>query len=109
MASRKIRRKVAYQAALKLLKQAYEEEVCGDSKLSTRHAELAFKLLQSVRMRAPTSWRRRVCRRCYTILIPGRTSRVRVKPQSRRASHITVTCLRCGWKRRYYIKGGRRS
>lgn len=106
MATRRVKKKIAYQSALRLLRLAYNEELRGDQELSKRYVEVALKLLQSVRVRMPTWWKRRICRNCYTILIPGRTCRVRIRAQSRRASHVTVTCLKCGWKRRYYIKGG---
>ena len=101
-------RDIGYQAALKLLKMAYKEEAEGLSDLSRRHAELALTLLRRVRVRLPSRWRRRVCRRCYTMLIPGVTCRVRIRAQGSRGSHVTMTCLRCGWRRRYYIKGGTR-
>lgn len=97
---------IGLQAILKLLRLAWEMESLGNSTLSKRYVDLALRISKRVRVRIPRYWRRRICRKCRTILIPGKTCRVRIKSQGRRSSHITVTCLKCGWIRRYYIKGG---
>lgn len=70
-----------------------------DQELARRYVALALKLAAKARLRLPRDVRRRYCRRCKVPLIPGLTARVRVR--SRRQRHIVVTCLKCGYVRRY--------
>lgn len=67
--------------------------------LANRYVEMATKLATRHRVRLAPQWKRLVCRRCKSLLFPGRTSRVRMK-QDRRP-HTVVTCLRCGTIKRY--------
>ena len=74
-----------------------------DLDLANRYVEMATKLATRHRVRLPTTWKRLVCRKCKSLLIPGRTSRVRMRQN--RSPHTTVTCLRCGTTKRYgYLK-----
>ncbi|WEU40801.1 MAG: ribonuclease P protein component 4 [Candidatus Odinarchaeum yellowstonii] len=54
-------------------------------------------------VRLPKKYKRVICKKCGELLIPGRTARVRVK--SKRQKHIVQTCLKCGYMRRFIIKG----
>jgi ribonuclease P protein subunit RPR2 len=67
--------------------------------LANRYVEMATKLATRHRVRLPPSLKRLVCRKCKSILLPGSTSRVRMRQN--RGPHTTVTCLRCGTIRRY--------
>lgn len=61
----------------------------------------ARRIAQKARMKLPDEMKRNICRRCDTVLIPGRTSRVRLHARGR---HMTVTCLNCGRMKRYRFK-----
>lgn len=69
-----------------------------DPKLSKRYVELAQKISMRTKVRIPTSEKRYICKKCGTILIPGRNTRVRVLTGNPR---IVITCLSCGALRRY--------
>ncbi len=63
-------------------------------KMAGRYVETARKIAMSARLRLPADYKRQVCRKCNAFLVPGKTSRVRVKP--RREPHVVTTCLKCG-------------
>lgn len=67
---------------------------------SRRCLQLAKKIGMRYNVRIPRELKRLFCKKCYTLLLPGRTARVRLKK-----SRIIVTCLNCGNIRRYpYIR-----
>lgn len=72
--------------------------------LAQRYVDLARRIAMRVRLPLPREFRRRVCRSCGAFLVPGSSSRVRVR--QRREPHVSITCLRCG--RIYRIPLGRR-
>jgi len=65
-----------------------------DPTLAQRYLDLARKIGARAKVRLPTRFRRLVCRCCKSLVIPGSTLRVRVKPG--RSRHVALTCLRCG-------------
>ena len=73
-----------------------------DPDLAAGYLLSARKIAMSVRMRLPTAYRRRICRKCCALLIPGLSSRVRTR--SARELHVVVTCLRCGNQTRLPLK-----
>ena len=74
-----------------------------------RHFVLeALRLLRRVRVRKPRFLRRNVCKNCYLPLIPGLTARIRLVRDGRE-SWVAVTCLVCGYVRRYRFKRRRAS
>jgi ribonuclease P protein subunit RPR2 len=62
----------------------------------------AKKIAMSSRMRLPVIYRRRICKNCNTLLVPGESSRVRTKPA--REPHIVITCLKCGSQKRIPLR-----
>lgn len=70
-----------------------------------KYIELAFKLIEKANIRTPRWLRRGTCKRCKVPLIPGLTSRVRLRP-GRKVVNIVHTCLICGWIHRYPQKKG---
>ena len=76
-----------------LLRQA-EETHTTDPQLAQRYVDLATKIAMRTRTHLPAELRRRICRNCNTILIPGANSRTRIR--QRREHHVTITCLQCG-------------
>ena len=73
-----------------LAEQAFRE----NPQQAQRYVELARKIAMRARIRLPRELRRRVCRRCNAYLVPGATSRTRIRQE--REPHVAVTCLRCG-------------
>jgi ribonuclease P protein subunit RPR2 len=65
-----------------------------DPKLAQSYIWTARKIAMAARIRLPKADKRRVCKKCNTLLVPGESSRVRIKP--RREPHVVVTCLKCG-------------
>ncbi len=70
--------------------------------LARRYVELARKIAMSARLGLPTDYTRRICKECNTLLVPGESSRVRIRP--RREPHVIVTCLNCGNQKRIPLK-----
>lgn len=66
------------------------------SERSDRYVKLARRIAMRYQVSLPREWRRRVCRGCDGLLVPGRTSRVRVLH-----GRVSVTCLRCNTIKRY--------
>lgn len=62
----------------------------------------AKKIAMAARVRLPAGYKRRVCKNCSNLLVPGKSSRVRIK--SKREPHIAVTCLVCGTTMRLPLK-----
>ena len=70
--------------------------------LAQNYIGTARKIAMAARMRLPTEYKRRICRNCNTFLVPGESSRVRIKP--RREPHVVVTCLKCGSQTRINLR-----
>lgn len=58
---------------------------------STRYLQLARAIGMRYRVRIPGHLKIRLCKDCYSLLIPGKTARVRL-----RGAYMTTTCLQCG-------------
>lgn len=85
-----------------LLKLA-SEVLETDEGLARRYVDLAFRIAAKARLKLPRKVKRRYCRKCKTPLVPGRTARVRIKRGSG-GQRLVVTCLRCGYIRRYPLQ-----
>ena len=59
-----------------------------------RYIDLARTIAQRTRTHLPPYLRRQVCRECGAYLVPGSTSRTRIR--QRREPHVATTCLKCG-------------
>jgi ribonuclease P protein subunit RPR2 len=70
--------------------------------LSQTYIFTARKIAMAARMRLPTIYKRSLCKNCNTFLVPGKSSRTRIKQL--REPHVTVTCLKCGNKSRFTLK-----
>jgi len=71
-----------------------------EPELADRYGELALAIARKARLRYPDFLKARVCRKCGAFLVPGITMRVRVKHKGK-MKYIAVTCLKCGYTRRY--------
>jgi len=63
-------------------------------KLAQRYIEIARRIAMRTRLHLPKEYRYFICRSCKRFILPGVNSRVRL--QSRRDSHVAITCLICG-------------
>ncbi|MDJ0270064.1 MAG: hypothetical protein NXY59_05915 [Aigarchaeota archaeon] len=68
---------------------------------AVRAVRQAQRLAQKVRLRLPTTLKRRFCRKCGTPFIGSQTFSVRVRQN--RATHVVVRCKLCGHTRRFYV------
>ncbi|MEA1997785.1 MAG: ribonuclease P, partial [Euryarchaeota archaeon] len=69
---------------------------------SDRYVQLARLIGMRYRVRIPSQLKMRICKGCYTYLIPGKNARVRL-----RGEYITTTCLKCGQQMRRPYKAPR--
>ena len=94
-------KQIARQRIQVLFSQA--EEVCKvNPKLATEYITSARKVAMAAKIRLPTTFKRRICKNCNTLLVQGYNSRVRL--QQRREPHIVVTCLNCGYQSRMLLR-----
>jgi len=72
----------------------------GDIDLAKSYVKLARRISMKYNYKIPKKYRRFICKKCNSYLLPGRTARVRVN-----RGKVTITCIICGNVRRYpYIK-----
>lgn len=103
---RRILRDLAIQRMIYLYRLAVEMLREGKEDLARRYIEIMVNISKRTRVRPPRYIKRGYCKKCHIPLIPGLTSRVRIQSEGR-GSRVVVTCLRCGWIRRYMIKARR--
>jgi len=97
-------RDLARQRIRWLFKLAYEETKKKNYERARRYAELIIRIAEKGKVKVPKSIKRSICKNCKIILIPGITARVRIRSEGSKGSRVTVTCILCGWMKRYYIK-----
>ena len=66
------------------------------------YVTLARKIGMRYKVRLPREHRWKICHNCKSYLRPGRTCRVRF--QSKRESHIVITCFMCGKSNRMPLR-----
>lgn len=96
-------REVAVERIRKLFGMA-EEHASETQQLSDRYVRLARRIAMRYQVSIPRELRRRICRSCEGILIPGRTARVRIG-----SGRVAITCLRCETVKRYPLAVKRRT
>lgn len=74
-----------------LMREAERAALSGRLERADRYVELARLVGMRYNLRVPVVHRRRICTSCYRYLLPGVTSRTRLK----RGRSVT-TCMRCG-------------
>lgn len=94
--------RIAYERIELLFNMALEKLKEGDFDLSRRYVEIALKIASKAGVKIPLKYRRRYCRRCHILLIPGITLTVRMRSVGRK-TRITYRCLSCGWQRRFLV------
>ena len=61
-----------------------------DKALANRYIKNARKAAMKVRMRLPAALKRKFCKHCYSFLMPGKNSRVRVN-----RGKVIISCFEC--------------
>jgi ribonuclease P protein subunit RPR2 len=93
--------KIAKQRIHILFQQA-EQTYPQDPTLAQRYIDLARKIAMRTRIHLPQDLKRRVCPQCKSYLVPGETSRTRIR--QRREPHVATTCLKCGHVHRQSLR-----
>jgi ribonuclease P protein subunit RPR2 len=93
---------LAVQRIERLFELAEAEARDEREQRSKRYIQLARAIGMRYRVRIPGHLKMRLCKRCYSLLIPGRNARVRL-----RGEYMTTTCLRCGQHIRRPYKASR--
>src|SRR3972149_12234372 len=87
---------------IRVLFQQAESVYRANPQLSSRYIETARKIAMAARIRLPMNHRRRICKNCNTLLVPGDNCRVRIK--QKREPHLVITCLTCGHQTRMLLR-----
>jgi ribonuclease P protein subunit RPR2 len=74
----------------------------ANPQLAKSYIITARNIAMAARIRLPQPLSRSACKVCNAYLVPGETSRVRIRP--RREPHMVVTCLACGNQIRIPLK-----
>jgi ribonuclease P protein subunit RPR2 len=90
------------RARIKLLWKQASEITKTDPEGAQQRMQVAFRVAQKVRIKVPQDIKRKICRRCGIVLVPGENCRVRIR--NNRSKHLTVTCIACGNITRYYVR-----
>lgn len=86
------------QTLFRLANEAFDE----DPLLAQRYVDLARRIAMGARVRLPKDCRRQVCRYCKSFILPGVSSRVRIRQE--REPHVVITCLSCGKRMRILLR-----
>ncbi|MEM0378738.1 MAG: ribonuclease P protein component 4 [Thermosphaera sp.] len=98
-----IMKEIARERIILLYDLAAKRVEQGELDLARRYVEIMLKISAKARVKPPRYIRRGYCRQCKVPLIPGVTSRVRVRSDGS-SSRVVVSCLACGWMRRFVVK-----
>ncbi len=84
-----------------LFTEAQKAAVRKKYNFANRYVEIARKISMRYNVRIPKDLKRRYCKYCYSYLIPGVNSTVRLNPKTKT---VEVKCLNCGKVMRYPYK-----
>lgn len=86
---------------IQILFSMAEKEFKKHPERSRRHVELARKIGLRYNVRLSKELKRKFCKKCYTLLKPGITSKVRLDKSTK---NVNVLCLNCNKIYRYPYK-----
>ncbi|MCD6591223.1 MAG: ribonuclease P [Candidatus Aenigmarchaeota archaeon] len=87
---------------IKILFTIAENEFDKHPERSKRYIQLAKKIAMRYNIRIPKPLKRKFCKKCFSLLKPGKTARIRT---SKDKQSVIITCLMCGHVKRYpYIR-----
>lgn len=75
------------------------ETLKTDTALAKRYVETAKRIAMRSGVRLGPERKQFICKECGSPLVPGVNCRVRVR--SEQGTHVVVTCLACGSRKRY--------
>jgi ribonuclease P protein subunit RPR2 len=78
---------------IRILFEQAEKSFRGHSERSKRYVEMALKLSTRYNVRLSPDIKRRFCKSCKSLLVPGVNSRVRTSPSQ---GAVIITCKECG-------------
>lgn len=87
-----------------LFELAEKEAKRGNLDRSRRYIQLSRKLSMKVQEPIPGDLKRKFCKKCSSILLPGKTSEIRLNS---RTKTMDIKCFRCNNIKRYPYKNGR--
>jgi len=95
------------QAPIASTSTSTEEEPRRSKRRTTSTADLSRSYVQAMKaigrktvVKMDPAVKRTLCKGCGTVLIPGSTSTVRIKPSSSHGHAVTYTCTKCKTSRR---------
>jgi ribonuclease P protein subunit RPR2 len=75
----------------KLFRLADEAALEHNFARANRYVSLARKIAMKYQYPLPSKYKRRICKHCYSYILPGKTGRIRT-----RKGYITIYCNHCG-------------
>ncbi|MCD6402785.1 MAG: ribonuclease P [Candidatus Aenigmarchaeota archaeon] len=101
--SRRVKKKPLWQKKIALeriitLFELAKKELDIHPERSRRYVELLRKIGLRYNVRLPKDIKRSICKECNTILIPGKTAKVRLDSKKKT---VIIKCLECGKIYRY--------
>lgn len=100
-AHRRNDRQIASERILILFEKA-RETLTQEPDLAQSYVKLAREIGMRYKVRMPRDYRRLICKRCKSFILPGMNCRVRT--QRRREPHLVITCLNCGSQTRIPLR-----
>ncbi|HIQ32457.1 MAG TPA: ribonuclease P protein component 4 [Methanothermococcus okinawensis] len=77
---------------MNLAEEAYRK---GQLERMRRYIELSRRIAMKARVPFPKKWKRRICKKCLTVLIYGVNCTVRTV-SDKSCPHVAIKCLNCG-------------
>ncbi len=83
--------------------QLAQKVMHDDPERAQHYVRVARRIAMKTKLRLPEDYRRLICRKCKSFILPGVNCRIRI--QQRREPHMVITCLNCGEHTRIPLKG----
>ncbi len=98
---RKFIRDIARQR-IEILFSMAEKIYRENRELGQRYIDIALRISRRTNVRIPKELKRRICKHCKQLLIPGFNCRVRLR--QKREPHVVIYCFKCKRYMRYPYK-----
>ncbi len=93
---KKYMQRIARERIKILYELAQNEAMNGDEELARRYVDHILNLSRKYNVRLPGYMKMRICKKCHSFLLPGKTAQVRLKK-----GKVVIKCLKCGMYKRY--------
>jgi len=87
------REKIASERIEILLNLADKSALKGNIEEANNYVKKARDIGMKCKVKIPSSLKRKFCKFCYSYLLPGKTSKVRINSKNKR---VVIKCLSCG-------------